>query len=89
MNQAIGLIETLGMVGLVQACDAMAKTAQIEVVKRVEIGGGYVTSIVRGDEENVRRAVYAGAAAALSSGELVASHVIADPHEALLRAMLG
>ena len=64
MSEAIGLIETRGLVGLVEACDAMVKAASVELVKTVQIGGGFVTAIVRGDVGSVRAAVDAGAAAA-------------------------
>ena len=88
MSQAIGLIETRGMVGLVEASDAMVKAASVELVKTVQIGGGYVTAIVRGDVGSVRAAVDAGAIAAKVVGELVSSHVIARPHDALVESML-
>jgi len=88
MSQAIGLIETRGMVGLVEASDAMVKAASVELVKTVQIGGGYVTAIVRGDVGSVRAAVDAGAAAAKTVGELVSSHVIPRPHDALVASML-
>ena len=74
MSQAIGLIETKGLVGLVEACDAMVKAASVELVKTVQIGGGFVTAIVRGDVGSVRAAVDAGSAAAKAVGELVSSH---------------
>jgi microcompartment protein CcmL/EutN len=88
MSQAIGLIETRGMVGLVEASDAMVKAASVELVKTVPIGGGYVTAIVRGDVGSVRAAVDAGATAAKVVGELVSSHVIPRPHESLVEHML-
>ena len=88
MSEAIGLIETKGLVGLVEASDAMVKAASVELVKTVQIGGGYVTAIVRGDVGSVRAAVDAGAAAAKAVGELVSSHVIARPHDALVESML-
>jgi microcompartment protein CcmL/EutN len=88
MSQAIGLIETRGMVGLVEASDAMVKAANVELVKTVQIGGGYVTAIVRGDVGSVRAAVDAGATAAKVVGELVSSHVIPRPHDALVENML-
>jgi microcompartment protein CcmL/EutN len=88
MNQAIGLIETRGLVGLIEATDAMCKAANVEVVKTMEIGGGYVTTIVRGDVGSVRAAIDAGAEAAKSVGELLSSHVIARPHEGLIEGML-
>jgi microcompartment protein CcmL/EutN len=81
--EAIGMIETKGYVGLVEASDAMCKAANVDLIKRVEIGGGYVTTIVRGDVGSVKAAVEAGAAAAGKVGELVASHVIPAPHEGL------
>ena len=64
MQDAIGLIETKGLVSLVEATDAMAKAANVQIVKRVQIGGGLVTTIVRGDVGSVRAAVEAGANAA-------------------------
>jgi microcompartment protein CcmL/EutN len=88
MSQAIGLVETRGMVGLVEASDAMVKAASVELVKTVQIGGGYVTAIVRGDVGSVRAAVDAGATAAKVVGELVSSHVIARPHDGLVENML-
>jgi microcompartment protein CcmL/EutN len=76
------------MVGLVEASDAMVKAANVELVKTVQIGGGYVTAIVRGDVGSVRAAVDAGATAAKVVGELVSSHVIPRPHDALVENML-
>jgi ethanolamine utilization protein EutM len=89
MNTAIGLIETKGLVALVEATDAMAKAANVEIVKRVSIGGAYVTTVVRGDVGSVRAAVEAGAAAATQFGELVASHVIPRPSDGLMGAYLS
>ena len=80
---ALGMIETKGFVGLVEASDAMCKAANVELIKRIEIGGGYVTTLVRGDVGSVKAAVEAGAAAAAKVGELVSSHVIPAPHEGL------
>jgi microcompartment protein CcmL/EutN len=88
MNEAIGLIETKGLVGLIEASDAMCKAANVTLVGQRQIGGGYVTTIVRGDVGSVRAAVDAGASAAKSVGELVSSHVIARPHEGLVEGML-
>lgn len=88
MNEAIGLIETRGLVGLIEASDAMCKAASVTLVGQKQIGGGYVTVIVRGDVGSVRAAVDAGAAAAKAVGELVASHVIPRPHEGLVEGML-
>jgi len=81
--EALGMIETKGFVGVVEASDAMCKAANVELVKRIEIGGGYVTTIVKGDVGSVKAAVEAGSAAASRIGELVASHVIPAPSEAL------
>jgi|TARA_B110000263_G_scaffold50427_1_gene42140 ethanolamine utilization protein EutM len=83
MESAIGLIETRGLVGLVEATDAMAKAANVQVVKRVDIGGGLVTSIVSGDVGSVRAAVEAGGNAASQVGELVSTNVIPRPAEGL------
>jgi microcompartment protein CcmL/EutN len=88
MSEAIGLIETRGLVGLVEASDAMCKAASVELVKTIQIGGGYVTAVVRGDVGSVRAAVDAGSSAAKAVGELVSSNVIPRPHEGLLEGML-
>ena len=84
MSEAIGLIETRGYVGLVEASDAMVKAANVELVKSIQIGGGLVTTIVRGDVGSVKAAVDAGKQAATRVGNLVASHVIARPAAELL-----
>ncbi len=81
---ALGLVETKGWVGLVEATDAMCKAADVHVVKTVAIGSAYVTTVVRGDVGSVKAAVEAGAQAAARVGELVASHVIPRPHPDLL-----
>lgn len=89
MQDAIGLLETKGLVALVEATDAMAKAANVQIVKRVSIGGGLVTTVVRGDVGSVRAAVEAGASAATQVGELIASHVIPRPAEGLVTAYLS
>ncbi len=81
--EALGMIETKGFVGLVEASDAMCKAASVELVKRIEIGGGFVTTLVRGDVGSVKAAVDAGTTAAGRVGELVSAHVIPAPHTAL------
>ncbi len=81
---AIGLIETRGTTGLIEASDAMLKAASVRIVKQVAIGGAYVTVVVEGDVGSVKAAVDAGAAAAGRVGELVAAHVIARPHDSLV-----
>ncbi|WP_425400063.1 BMC domain-containing protein [Aeoliella sp.] len=86
MQQAIGLVETKGLVPLVEATDAMAKAANVTVEKRVDLGGGLVTTVVSGDVGSVRAAVEAGAAAASQVGELIASHIIARPSDGVIAA---
>jgi ethanolamine utilization protein EutM len=88
MQDAIGLLETKGLVALVEATDAMAKAANVQIIKRVQIGGGLVTTIVRGDVGSVRAAVEAGANAAQQVGELVASHIIPRPADGVVAAYL-
>ncbi len=89
MSQAIGLVETRGLVGLVEASDAMCKAANVALVKTVEIGGGYVTVLVRGDVGSVKAAVDAGAEAAARVGEVVSVQVSPRPHEALSAFVQG
>lgn len=81
---ALGMIETRGQVGLVEATDAMLKAASVELIKSIPIGGAYVTVVVKGDVGSVKAAVDAGAEAAGRVGELVAAHVIARPHDGLM-----
>ena len=88
-QSAIGLVETRGLVGLVEATDAMAKAANVKIVKRVQIGGGLVTTVVSGDVGSVRAAVEAGATAAQTVGELMSSHIIPRPAEGLVEAYLS
>ena len=80
MADALGMIETKGFVGMVEAADAMVKAAKVELVSYEKTGGGYVTAIVRGDVAAVKAAVEAGVRNAQNVGEVVASHVIARPH---------
>jgi ethanolamine utilization protein EutM len=89
MQTAIGLVETKGLIALVEATDAMAKAANVEIVKRVNIGGGLVTTIVKGDVGSVRAAVEAGANAASQVGELISSHVIPRPADGLMEVFLS
>ena len=86
MSESIGLVETKGVTGSIEASDAMAKAASVSLVKQIQIGGGFLTVVVKGDVGSVKAAVDAGAQAASSVGELVASHVIARPHEGLLKS---
>ena len=77
---ALGMVETRGLVASIEAADAMIKTAAVKLYGQEEIGGGYVTVYIRGEIGAVRAAVDAGAAAAKAAGELVTVHVIARPH---------
>ena len=81
--QALGMIETKGMVGMIEAADAAAKAANVRVVGMEKIGGGFVTVLLRGDVAAVKASVEAGAEAAARVGELVSSHVIPRPHSDL------
>jgi len=87
---ALGLIETMGLIGLIGALDAMLKAATVELASSViKLDGGVVSVIVRGDVSSVRAAIEAGAEAAARIGELRAAHVIPRPDEAVVRAFLG
>lgn len=83
MGEALGMIETRGMVSLIEASDAMVKAAKVTLVGWEKIGSGYVTILCRGDVAAVKAATDAGAAAARRVGELLAVHVIARPHSNL------
>ena len=84
MSDSLGMIETKGYVGNVEATDAMMKAANVDLLKQIQIGGGLLTVLVKGDVGSVKSAVAAGADAAGRVGELVGSHVIARPHNELL-----
>jgi ethanolamine utilization protein EutM len=84
-GEAIGLIETRGLIAQIEALDAMLKAANVSLVKQIQIGGAYVTTIIRGDVGSVRAAVDAGAAAAARVGELVSAHLIPRPETSLLQ----
>ena len=81
MTDAVGMIETRGLVGAVEAADAMVKAANVTLIGREQVGSGLVTVMVRGDVGAVKAATDAGAAAASRVGELVSVHVIPRPHE--------
>ncbi len=85
MNESIGMVETKGFTGSIEASDAMVKAASVGLVKQIPIGGGLLTVLVKGDVGSVKAAVEAGSEAADRVGELVASHVLARPHEDLLK----
>lgn len=77
---ALGMIETKGLVGSVEAADAMVKAANVTLIGKTQVGGGLVTVMVRGDVGAVKAAVDAGATAAKNVGELISVHVIPRPH---------
>ena len=83
MSEAIGMIETKGYTGSVEATDAMAKAANITISKTIPIGGGLITVICKGDVASVKAATDAGAAAAATVGSVVAVQVIPRPHDDL------
>jgi len=89
MSEALGMIETKGYVGSVEASDAMVKAANVSLVKTIPIGGGMITVLCKGDVGSVKAAVDAGSKAAGKVGELISSHVIARPHEDLMKSFLG
>lgn len=80
-KQALGMVETKGLVGAIEAADAMVKAANVVLVGKEQIGSGLVTVMVRGDVGAVKASVDAGAAAAKRVGELVSVHVIPRPHQ--------
>ncbi len=83
MEEALGLIETRGLVAMIEASDAMVKAAKVRLIGYEKIGGGYVTAVVRGDVAAVRAATEAGGNAASKVGEVVSIHVIPRPHASL------
>ncbi|MCX6619348.1 MAG: BMC domain-containing protein [Acidobacteria bacterium] len=85
MEEALGMIETRGLVGSIEAADAMVKGANVVFIGREYIGAGYVTVMVRGDVGAVKAATDAGAAAARRVGELISVHVIPRPHQEVER----
>lgn len=84
---ALGMVETRGLVGAVEAADAMVKAARVRLIGKEKVGGGYTTVMVRGEVGAVKAATDAGAAAARRVGELVAVHVIARPHAEVERIL--
>lgn len=89
MGEALGLVETKGLVGAIEAADAMVKAANVEICGYEKIGFGLVTIMVRGDVGAVKAATDAGANAASRVGELVSVHVIPRPHSEVERAILN
>jgi ethanolamine utilization protein EutM len=86
-SDALGMVETRGLIGSVEAADAMVKTANVVLIGKEHIGAGYVTVLVRGDVGAVKAATDAGAAAARRVGELIAVHVIPRPHAEVERIL--
>lgn len=87
-HEALGLIETKGLIATIAATDAMCKAANVTLAGQVQIGNAFVTTFVRGDVGSVRAAVDAGAQAASANGELVTAHVIPRPEEAVMEMFL-
>ena len=87
--EALGLIETKGLIGAIEAADAMVKAANVVLTSKEYIGAGYVTVMVRGDVGAVKAATDAGAAAARRVGELVSVHVIPNPHSEVEKFLPG
>src|SRR5262249_442027 len=88
-GDALGLVETKGLVGVIEATDAMLKPANVSLVGPIGIAPAYIASLVRGDVGSVRAAVEAGAEAASRVGELVSAHVIPRPDEAVVKTFIG
>ncbi len=80
-GQALGLVETMGLVAATEAADAMVKAANVHIVSRQQVGGGLITILVEGDVGAVQAAVDAGRAAASAVGTVASAHVIARPHD--------
>jgi len=87
MGEALGMVETKGLVAMIEAADAMVKAANVQLIGKEYIGAGYVTIFVRGDVGAVKAATDAGAAAARRVGELVSVHVIPRPHTEVERVL--
>jgi ethanolamine utilization protein EutM len=86
-SEALGLVETMGLIGSIEAADAMVKAANVVLIGKEFIGAGYVTVMVRGDVGAVKAATDAGAAAARRVGELISVHVIPRPHAEVERIL--
>ncbi len=87
--EALGMIETKGLIAAIEAADAMVKAANVQLIGKEYIGAGYVTVTVRGDVGAVKAATDAGAAAARRVGELISVHVIPRPHEEVEKVLPG
>jgi ethanolamine utilization protein EutM len=89
LNEALGMIETKGLIASIAATDAMSKAATVTILKQVTIGNAFVAIFVKGDVGSVRAAVDAGSTAAQQHGELISAHVIPRPEEAVIATFLG
>ncbi len=89
MTGALGLIETRGLVAAIEAADVMVKAANVTLVGRESIGGGYVTVVITGDVGAVKAAIDAGATAAKKTGELVSAHLIPRPSDDVAKVLPG
>src|SRR5438045_7452523 len=87
-GEALGMVETKGLIATIAATDAMCKAANVSLAGQIQIGNAFVTTFVRGDVGSVRAAVDAGAKAAGENGELVTAHVIPRPEEGVLETFL-
>lgn len=87
VGEALGMIETRGLIGSISAADAMVKAANVTLIGKVQIGGGLVTVMVRGDVGAVQAATDAGAESARTVGELLSAHVIPRPHNEIERIL--
>jgi ethanolamine utilization protein EutM len=88
-QEAIGMIETRGYIGSIEASDAMVKAANVTLLKTIKIGGGLIAVFATGDVGSVKAAVDAGSKAAGKVGELIGSHILARPHEDLLKSFFA
>jgi ethanolamine utilization protein EutM len=88
-QEAVGMIETKGYIGSIEASDAMVKAANVTLLKTIPIGGGLITVFATGDVGSVKAAVDAGSKAAAKVGELVGSHILARPHEDLMKIFVN
>jgi ethanolamine utilization protein EutM len=89
LNEALGMIETKGLIASIAATDAMSKAAKVTILDQVAIGNAYVAIFVKGDVGSVRAAIDAGATAAQQHGEVVSSHVIPRPEESVVKTFLA
>jgi len=89
MEKAIGLVEIKGMVGIIEAADAMLKAANVRLIGKESMDGGFMTVIVEGEIAAVKASVDAGAAAAKKVGEVVSIHVIPRPNEVIEKLLTG